>query len=231
MAHQAELGLLTLSGIAHRCEQETDLFFRRHSHDPRYCFELFRRAIVHRNQHAWELVYAQYRPLVSAWVERHPAFPATGEEVQYFVNRAFEKMWLALPSDRFKRFPDLKSLLRYLQMCVHSVILDQVRMTEQRVVSVPEGDLATIPSETPSRVGGRLLDRMDRREFWDQINARLHDDKERQVIYGSYVLALKPKQLYADFPEMFRGVTEIYRIKENVLARLRRDAELLELFG
>ena len=48
------------------------------------------------------------------------------------------------------------------------------------------------------------------------------------MVYGSFVLALKPRELYAQFRETFRDVKEVYRVKENVLARLRRDAELQE---
>lgn len=226
---EANPQLLTLAGIAHRCAHETEHFFQRQSYDPQYCFELFRRAIMDRNQRAWELVYAQYRPLVAGWVERHSAFPATGEEVQYFVNRAFEKIWAALTPTKFKHFSDLKSLLRYLQMCVHSVILDQVRVAEQSLVGVEIEALAAEGRAKGSMVEEQALAQVHRQEFWDQINARLRNGKERQVVYGSFVLALKPRELYAQFRETFRDVNEVYRVKENVLARLRRDAELQEL--
>lgn len=223
--------LLTLAGIAHRCVQETELFFRHQSYDPHYCFELFRRAIVDHNQRAWELIYAQYRPLVAGWVKHHSAFPTSGEEVQYFVNRAFEKMWVALTPDKFSRFPNLKSLLRYLQMCVHSVIVDQVRVAEQSVVGVQVEALAAEGRVRGPGVENQALDWVQRQDFWDQINARLHNEKERRVVYGSFVLALKPRELYAQFQETFQDVNEIYRVKENVLARLRRDTELQKLLG
>lgn len=231
MSHQTDLRLLTLVGVAHRCAHETELFFQRQGYDPRYCFELFRRAIMGRNQRAWELVYAQYRPLVAGWVERHSAFPASGEEVQYFVNRAFEKMWVALTPGKFSQFSNLKSLLRYLQMCVHSVILDQVRVAEQAVVGV-QAEVSSVES----RAGGPVVEnqalaRVRRQEFWGEISARLRNEKERRVVYGSFVLALKPRELYSQFRETFRDVTEVYRVKENVLARLRRDAELKKLLG
>lgn len=96
MSTQADPRLLTLPGLALRCGQESERFFRRQDYDPRYCFELFRRAILHRNSQAWEIIYTQYRPLVAGWVERHPTFPTSHEENEYFVNRAFEKMWTAL---------------------------------------------------------------------------------------------------------------------------------------
>jgi DNA-directed RNA polymerase specialized sigma24 family protein len=231
MSHQTELQLLTLAGIAHRCTQETERFFQRRNYDPRYCFELFRRAIMHHNQRAWELVYAQYRPLVAGWVEHHSAFPDSGEEIQYFINRAFEKMWGALTPEKFGNFPNLKSLLRYLQMCVHSVILDYIRVAKQSIVD-SRADMLTVenPAEGPV-VEDQALDRMQRQEFWKEIDARLHNEKERRVVYGSFVLALKPRELYAQFQETFRDVNEVYRVKENVLARLRRDAGLEKLFG
>lgn len=235
MAHRADLQLLTLSSIAHRCAQETERFFQRRSYDPRYCFELFRRAIAERVQRAWVLVYDQYRPLVASWVERHPAFPASGEEVQYFVNRAFEKMWVALSADKFSRFPDLKSLLRYLQMCVHSVILDLTRATEKPIVDA----CVDLEAEAPNTQGAtrapgvesEALDRVRRQELWEEVDARMHSERERRVVYGTFVLGLKPRDVYAHFRDTFRDVNDVYRVKENVLARLRRDSELKKLLG
>lgn len=231
MLHLTNLHTLTLAGIAHRCAQETELFFQRKSYDPRFCFELFRRAIMERNQRAWELVYAQYRSLVAGWVERHSAFPTSGEEAQYFINRAFEKMWVAVTPDRFSRFPDLKSLLRYLQMCVHSVVLDQVRVAEQAEVGA-EADIASVEGEVgDATLEDQALARVQGQELWDQINQRLHNNKERRVVYGSFVLALKPREIYAEAKDTFSDVREVYRIKENALARLRRDSELKKLLG
>ena len=231
MSDRADVRLLTLTGVAHRCSQETELFFRRQSCEPRYCFELFRRAIVHANHRAWELVYDQYRSLVTGWVARHSAYPTSGEEVQYFVNRAFEKMWVAVPPDKFSKFLDLKSLLRYLQMCVHSVILDQARVAERSGVDIPDELLVAEGATANPTVETQAIDRVHRQEFWRQLGTRLHDEKERKVVYGSFALALKPRELYTQFPDTFRDVNEVYRIKENVLDRLRRDSELKELLG
>lgn len=231
MSHEANLELLTLAGIAHRCAQETDRFFSRQSHDPRYCFELFRRAFLHRNERAWELIYRQYRPLVAGWVERHSAFPATGEETQYFVNRAFDKMWSAVPADRFDRFPDLKSLLSYLQMCVHSAIVDEARSSEYPTADLDAEVLTTRSGAEGSSVEDRALTRAERHAFWDLISQRLKTEQERLVVHGSFVLALKPREVCAEFPDAFSDVKEVYRVKQNVLDRLRRDATLKELLG
>jgi DNA-directed RNA polymerase specialized sigma24 family protein len=231
MSYQTNLHTLALASIAHRCARETDLFFQRQRYDPRYCYELFRRAIADRSQRAWEMVYTQYRSLVTGWVNRHPAFAESGEEVQYFVNRAFERMWRAVTAEKFSRFRDLKSVLRYLQMCVHSVVLDRVRsaghaMVARQVEDSTAGNVARDPVyEEPA------LANVCRQEFWAQINARLRNEQERQVVYGSFVLALKPREVVARYPETFGDVKHVYRIKENVLARLGRDAELERILG
>jgi hypothetical protein len=93
------------------------------------------------------------------------------------------------------------------------------------------GDLAAECMASGPTVESRALDHVHRQEFWDRIDARLRNEKERRVVYGSFVLALKPRELYAQFREAFRDVNEVYRVKENVLARLRRDTELQKLLG
>jgi len=231
MSGQVNATELTLAGVAHRCAQETELFFQHQAYDPRYCFELFRRAILERDPRAWQHVYTQYWPLVMSWVDRHPSFAATGEEAQYFVNRAFEKMWLAVTPDRFACFPDLKSLLRYLQMCVHSVVLDQARAAWPLPMEVEAEGLPSQGCESGLAVENQALAQVQRRELWEQISRRLHNDKERRVLYGSFVLALKPRELCAKFPGTFRDVDEVYSVKQNVLDRLRRDAELMRFLG
>src|SRR6185295_15642499 len=99
MSDATDPRLLTLIDLAHRCAQESDHFFNRQPHDPHYCFELFRRAIFDHDQRAWELIYTQYHRLVAKWVLHHADFPASGEDTEYFVNGAFEKMWAALTPD------------------------------------------------------------------------------------------------------------------------------------
>jgi DNA-directed RNA polymerase specialized sigma24 family protein len=232
MSDQLDLHSLALASIAHRCTRETDAFFHRQPHDPTYCYELFRRAIVESCQPAWDVIYAQYQPLVAGWVERHPAFVLTGEEPQFFVNRAFEKMWVALDASKFPRFPNLKSLLRYLQMCVHSTIVDQSRKAEQAVADERIESLSDrSATEDGLRHDDPALAGVYRQEFWEQISARLNDERERQVVYGSFALGLKPSELQARYRDTFGDVREVYRVKENVLARLRRDAELAEILG
>jgi len=218
---------LSLDGLTQHCAEESDHFFHRRDNDPRYCFELFRRAVVEHNQRAWTFLCENYRPLVSGWVRRNRAFAAAGEEIDYFVNGAFAKMWSAMSAEKFDSFPDLKSLLRYLQLCVGSVVTDYARSTEyyEMLEDLPPG----VEEATDVQVEDVALERTQRNVFWQAVGQRLNDDKERMVLHYSYVVGFKPSQIYEEKQDLFEDVREIYRIKENVLARLRRDSELQEL--
>jgi hypothetical protein len=227
MSDQSDLNSLSLYILKHRCSEESDRYFRRQDHDPRYCFELIRRAVVDQNQHAWNLVYTQYQPLVSGWIKRHTLFTSLDEELQFFINRAFEKMWHVLTPEKFAQFPDLKSILRYLQMCVHSVMVDTMRAREQAML------LEDLPGEPMVTIGNgldgpeiQIVDRSQADSLWEWIEMRLKNDQERRVVYCSFVLDLKPSQIYDQHKDIFQSVREIYQIKENILARLRRDQEL-----
>jgi hypothetical protein len=223
MSHESKPQHLALSELADGCARETELYFRHESYDSNYCFELFRRAIKERDQPAWEIVCLQYQRLVSGWVRQHSRFEASGEEVQYFVNGAFAKIAVSLTPDRFGGFSDVGSLLRYLKMCVHSVIVDYDRLAEQESLEpLEEASEERSPDYSPEK---QVIERLDRQTLWDLIQARLQDEKERSVIYGSFVLALKPQEIYEFFPNRFGDVDEIYRVKQNIISRLRRDPE------
>jgi hypothetical protein len=217
-----------ITDLVDRCTRETDRYFRGDHYDSQYCFELFRRAILERDQLAWEAVYKQYQLLVSKWVHQHPGFAASGEEVPYFVNCAFEKIWVALTPDKFRQFTQLASLLSYLKMCVHSVIVDHNRLLEQASLCVYVEEAALEKKVQADSNEDWLLSGVDRRRFWEAVNARLNNDKERHVVYGSFVLALKPRELYDQFCEHFESVDEIYLIKQNILSRMRHDPEFFK---
>ncbi len=221
---------LTLSGLAHRCAEESRRFFRQKPSDPRFCFEIFRRAILERNERAWSLIYQQFSPLVSRWVQAHAAFQDSGEEVQYFVNRAFDRMWTAVTPEKFERYTELNALLRYMQMCVHSAIIDQFRKKTHTELTLQAAEAQT-GGAPRAGLEAHVIDRLQGQVLWEEITRRLKNEKERLVIYASFVLALKAREIFEEHKDDFEDIREIYLIKQNVLARLRRDQALKTLFG
>jgi hypothetical protein len=229
MSNKTDLHYLTVQDLAKRCAQETELYFQHKSQDAIYCFELFRRAIRERDQLAWEMVYTQYNALVTGWVRQNPSFESSGEEVQYFVNGAFGKISGTLTPEKFGGFSDIGSLLRYLKMCVHSMIVDHNRLSEQAQLYPLDSALNEASADAPPEK--QTMDRAYQQALWDWIDTRLHDEKERLVMKCIFILVLSPSVIYEHYPHKFSDVKEIYRIKQNVLARLSRDPDFKKLFG
>jgi hypothetical protein len=90
---------------------------------------------------------------------------------------------------------------------------------------VPEEALpaAQVPQLAPDE---EALARVGRAEFWCYITAQLNGEAEQVVVVGSFVLGMKPGEIYDDRPDLFADVDEVYNVKRNLLARLSRNAEL-----
>jgi len=232
MTDHQQIEDFNLDELTYHCQEQSQRFFQRLEFNPRYCFEIFRRAFVHKNNLAWDRIYRQYRMMVLAWINRHPAIHTLDEEAEYFLNRAFEKMWLGISPEKFLAFADLKSLLRYLQMCVHSVIMDHIR--KNRRLDLELDDQVTTETEKlhnshqhADSVEVLVENRMHAVELWENLRDRLNTQQELVAAKGTFVLALKPRQVLEEFPGVFKTVDEVYRTKENLLARLRRDKDFL----
>ena len=99
----------------------------------------------------------------------------------------------------------------------------------ERFVLMEEGeqglDLQASTQKTPE---SEILNRDIADRLWAMLQERCKDEKERAIAYGSFVLALKAAQIYSEYQGVFQNVQEVYRVKENLLARLKRDQELLD---
>ncbi len=192
-------------------------------------YELFRRAIVESEEHAWVLIYQHYLPLVCKWVQRTAGFAASGEEADYFANRALQKFWTALSPDKFPdkftAFPDLAAILQYLKLCAHSVVIDAARRPKTVRLETLELDTLRLDLFGLTKLGFEeewlLVD--EQQQFWQTILCIVQDKRERLLLYHRYVLGQRPQQIVVELPTHFANVDEIYRLLQNILARLRRD--------
>jgi len=222
----ADFSAIPLSELAQQCAQETHKFFQSQGDDAPSCLELFQRAIIAGQERAWDYIYQQYESQVTRWVLRHPQFKSTGETAEYFVNIAFTRMWRALTPEKFKNFHSIKEVLRYLQMCVHSVIVDYLRTQHTDTANVDNPTVINLQITNGVPLESSVVDGIYRNELWTIIKTKLNGDKEETVFYCCYTLGMKPREVYQQYSENFSDVREIYRIKENLLNRLRRDREL-----
>lgn len=218
---------MDLNTLMRRCATESERFYRGQQHDTRYSYELFRRALVERNESAWEQLFLHYSGLVEGWVRRSGAFNSSGESSEYFVVGAFTKFWRAISPERFDSFPTLASLLHYLQLCATSVVIDSVR-AQSWAEMLPEDTMyhSHISQSSPDE---EAVSRVYREEFWNLVNSQLNGETERVVVYCSFVLGLTPRAIYARRGDLFGSVNDVYNVKRNVLGRLGRNTQLRQM--
>jgi hypothetical protein len=215
---------LPLVELARRCREETLRFLGGGDRDDAYCFEIFHRAVVDRDDAAWEAIVTQYRGIVLAYVAQHTVAAVARESDDYWINRAFQRFWSAVGPDRFSHFPDLPSLLKYLKLCVHSVLMDEMRA--RRAAS--SSSLDEVPESLPGRTNAErtVVGELSGQQLWDAIIREVQDEAERKVVLLSFARDLKPSEIFERHPELFPSVADVYRIKRNVIERLRRNEEI-----
>jgi hypothetical protein len=210
--------------IARRCREETQRFLRGEPREDAFCFEVFARAIAYRDDAAWEAVITQYRGIVLAYISQHSLSTVVREPDDYWVNRAFQRFWSAVGPDRFGQFSDLASLLKYLKMCVHSVLMDEVRA--RRAASLTSLDDMAETTAAPTNAERSVIGKLAGEQLWATIVRELQDEGERVVAYLSFARDLKPSEIFGRHPRLYENVADVYRIKRNVVERLRRSPEV-----
>jgi DNA-directed RNA polymerase specialized sigma24 family protein len=125
-------------------------------------------------------------------------------------------------------FDSLAAILKYLKMCVHSVIADEVRARQARLY---EETLDAIEQEPSSEDPAEdVISGLSIQSLWQVIQEELNGEDERLLIYLAYVQGMKPAEICVQHHQLFPSVEDVYRIKRNVLERLRRNRRLQSLF-
>jgi len=168
------------------------------------CFEVFRHAIVRRDDLAWEALYARYGAMVRGWLG---AGVGDGDEAVVLV---FERFWRAVDAEKFARFDTLPAVLQYLKACARTARLDQALSAREDVADLVAG-------------------RVDAPGFWRTVRGVLVGEREELVFHLSYVVGLSPREICARHSARFPDVAEVYRLRRNLLDRLRRAPEVRAL--
>jgi hypothetical protein len=185
---------------------------------------VFERAIVQRDDGAWAAVVEQYRGIILAYVGQHSLASLIRESEDFWVNRAFQRFWTAVGPERFVRFPDLPALLKYLKLCVHSVLLDEAR--RRRAGSLTSLEELPESAPAPATAEGNVVGQLAGEQLWETVLRELHDESEQVVAFLSFARDLKPAEIFERHPRLYESVGDVYRVKRNVIERLRRSPEV-----
>lgn len=213
----------SVTSLAHDCAVQTS----RHqtlppSSDP--CYELFRRALIYpHNDAAWQALMWQYQRLVLRWLGPYADDDACQEVFIHF--------WKALRDSEtplHARFPNTAAVLGYLKQCVFTVRTDLKREEERRIQveeilrSAALADLVWLRTRP---------DDADAETDLQQVIAdHLKPPQEQTLFDLRYRYGLLPQEIQACRPDLFPDVQAVYRVQENLIKRLRRDAVLKRLW-
>jgi DNA-directed RNA polymerase specialized sigma24 family protein len=224
-----DLAELTIPELLAESQRQSSRFVRGVEHSDAFTLELLRRAVAERSSDAWEALITQYGGIVRACIRRYRGFPATPTDETFWVYRTFERLWLAIRPERLHLIPSTAALVAYLKTCAHSVVMDEAReRLDGRRLPL---DLAPPAALEAPDVTDQVVEQMTASDLWRAVCEELNDDLERDVAHGSFIRGAKPSEIYAAHPELYADVADVYRIKRNLLERLRRSPRLRDFRG
>lgn len=212
---------LSIDELARACAQQTS---RNRTSirklDP--CYELFRRALASpADEDAWWAIVNQYRRLVLHWLGQH----ASDDSCQEVFIRFWKAQQAAKPPFA-SRFRDTSAVMGYLKRCTVSVRVNVSREEKRwcRIREQVQDDALAELIQTciPTTQGHADF---DPKSF---VRSNLKDERERVLFELMYRFGLTPREIQMERPGLFPETRTVYRVKENLLKRLRRAPELQE---
>jgi DNA-directed RNA polymerase specialized sigma24 family protein len=179
---------------------------------------------VERDEEAWSSIYVQYSRLVKDWVRRSSASREVDENVDDLAAQAFAGFWSTIPPEHFSSFPTLSSLLHYLRLCAGNVVMDDARARAQENLL-----LDNLPLGAQNLTDEAAIAKISRSELWSHVITLLKTEAERILIIESFILGLKPRDIYNRHQNMFASVQDVYNLKRNIVGRLSGNRDLLDL--
>jgi DNA-directed RNA polymerase specialized sigma24 family protein len=188
-------------------------------------YELFRRAIVERDDEAWAAIYTHYRHLLISWARYASARVPAVSQHEDIADRALARAWSALSAEQFAQFPSLAALLAYLRACVGAAAIDAARAEATRERAYQKLELPSAITPEDEVLGAQSCD-----ELWQLINKLVSNEHERIILIESFVLGLPPRTILERHQDRFVDVPAIYNAKRNLLNRLERSRDLRQIY-
>lgn len=186
--------------------------------------ELFRQAIVERDQHSWEEIHHRYRVLMIAWVRQSSAASTLTEHYEDIADQAFARAWSAMSPTRFADFPSLAALLAYLRTCVTAVIIDLIRAQGTRERTMKRLSINEVRS--PEQM---VLQAIEDQQLWALVQSMVSSPQEQVILSLNIVLGLPPRLILSRRPDLFSSIDQVYSARRNFIGRLQRNPELRQM--
>jgi len=210
---------MNLATLEKRCQQEMINYRKGQVYDDRYCLEIFYRALKKQDDQASELLVRSLRGMAISWLRSHPRYDSAMryESEDNYVIEAFARLWNAR-RDKSTNFETLGAALFYLKRSLLTAVQDTLRFYEKQMVQLPEPGGAAADEPVAQEED-------DGRELWEVLQSFLPTEREKELAYLLYHCNLKPREIMQHRAGMFSDVSEIYRLRRNIIDRLERNMD------
>ena len=216
--------MLDLSTLEERCISEIENDGFRDLTNAQFSLELLHRATWQGNQEAREAWQRCFGEVLRSWLHRHPRSEEAcclGSEEGYLA-QTFERFWQTVADGQLQASTLLPTVLRYLRVCLHGVLLDSLR-SQVRPKEIPLRE----PADSDGQAGG---DHPGAHQLWERIQGLFPDVREQRVAYLLFHCHLSPREIFCATPQQFRDVQEIGHLRARILERILLHADLMTLF-
>ncbi len=209
---------MSLGELQSRCWSEIEKFTRKQPNDEQYCLEIFHRALVLRNEQAWDILMRRFSGTILGWLRRHPyreaAYRLHSEE--NYVALTIERLWMVTVRNKSLEFQTLAGALKFMRASLNCVVIDTLR-GQAKELPIPESGFDEPAAPDPDNGNER----------WEIIKSMLPNEREQRLAELLFFCNLKPRQIVQFRPEEFSDTKEIFRMKRNIMDRLLRNKERL----
>jgi hypothetical protein len=226
---------LSLSDLSQQCYLQLHTLMNGGTPDGRYPVELFRRAIIQQDPHAWAILYQQFSPFILVFLTRLHAAEMPGcKSTTGLVEKTMMAVAHNLTAEKLTRLGTLVALLSYCKVCLFSVITEaqrsQVLLERAGTMTSAEADAhPPVPPDyrqavTSSSAGEAL---------WQLLEQELPSQDEQQLCSLLFVQGLSAQEICDLDRERFPDVETVYQREAAIIASLsssqRLQALLLDL--
>ncbi len=221
-----EIRLLNNEKLTHLCSENNDHFQKnRKRSDGRYCYELIQRAIVGMDDDAWEHLYTLYYPRMTAKI-RGKIGEETAVTADDLAQDAFIKFQRYVTPDKWAKFPNLATVLSYMDMCAQTTIIDYYRSRERQ----KRLHDSIVSAQSTAQTSHIQLDNDIEKRLWVLINHQCKHPEDKLLAELSWVMGLPPRKIAKRFPDKFKNTKAVSEQKRNLWQRLQRNSDIRALY-
>ncbi|GEM_PF-1209087 len=235
------------------CKQSMRQYRRRLPNDPRYCFELFRRALRDGVEDALRETMLITEAFALNTVYKHTGLNETGETAEYFASEAARRLYRYGRGEQFDKFATYADILAYINRCAATAIGEMLRPRRAKKPrwnqryggeSSPETDVSgtqaprtPIPPVIPTvgldddppsdDTSGDILDVV---AVWDRVCALLPNENDQMLVRAMWE-DLPPRHIAELYPGRWDDAVAVSRALARVRGILRADPVLQQWAG